>query len=55
MPEYFALVANDVFDIQGGAHFSASNVQALLQIEQQVKRVMLADPSQNVNVSALRS
>jgi hypothetical protein len=51
---YFASVANAVLATKDGSRFASSNVPALLQLEQQVKRVMAADPSKDLNVSEVR-
>ncbi len=54
-PSYFSTVANQVLRMQGGARLGGDlDVSAIYQLEQQVKRVMGADPSSNLNVSALR-
>ena len=58
-PAYFSTVANQVLRLQGGARFvegsgSGIRVQALVELEKQVKRVMGADPASELNVSALR-
>jgi hypothetical protein len=54
-PPYFGVVANQVLRLQGGMSFGVDmGVQAVAQLEQQVKRVMGADPSLELNVSALR-
>jgi hypothetical protein len=54
-PAYFASVANQALRLKGGASFGGDmSVRAALELEQQVKRVMGADPAQDLNVSALR-
>lgn len=54
-PAYFSTVANQVLRMQGGSRLGGDlNVHAIYQLEQQVKRVMGADPAQGLNVSALR-
>jgi hypothetical protein len=54
-PDYFASVANQALRLQGGALLGGDlHVQAVTELEQQVKRVMGADPSLPLNVSALR-
>ena len=54
-PEYFASVANQALRLQGGVLLGGDmHVQAVLELEQQVKRVMGADPALDLNVSALR-
>ena len=54
-PEYFASVANQALHLRGGALLGGDmQVQAVLELEQQVKRVMGADPSLDLNVSSLR-
>jgi hypothetical protein len=54
-PAYFATVANQALKLRGGATIGADlSVTAVLELEQQVKRVMGADPAQELNVSALR-
>lgn len=54
-PAYFPSVANQVLRIQGKATLS-DDVQTLAvrELEQQVKRVMGADPALPLNVSSLR-
>lgn len=54
-PEYFASVANEALRLQGGVLLGGDmHVNAVLELEQQVKRVMGADPALDLNVSALR-
>lgn len=54
-PEYFASVANQALRLDGGAALGGDlGVQAVRELEQQVKRVMGADPALDLNVSALR-
>ena len=54
-PEYFTSVANQALRLQGGVLLGGDmHVQAVLELEQQVKRVMGADPALDLNVSALR-
>ena len=54
-PAYFASVANQALRLKGGASFGGDlSVRAALELEQQVKRVMGADPALDLNVSALR-
>ena len=54
-PEYFASVANQALRLQGGPLLGGDmHAEAVLGLEQQVKRVMGADPSLDLNVSALR-
>jgi len=54
-PEYFASVANQALRLQGGALIGGDmHVNAVRELEQQVKRVMGADPGLDLNVSALR-
>lgn len=54
-PAYFSTVANQVLRMQGGSRLGGDlNVHAIYQLEQQVKRIMGSDPSQGLNVSALR-
>lgn len=54
-PDYFPSVANQVLRIQGKARLG-DDVQTLAvrELEQQVKRVMGADPALPLNVSSLR-
>lgn len=56
-PAYFASVANQVLRLQGGARLTEGELQAqaVVELEKQVKRVMGANPSADLNVSALRS
>ena len=54
-PAYFSTVANQALRLQGGARLGGDlNVRAVLELEQQVKRVMGGDPAGELNVSALR-
>lgn len=57
-PAYFSTVANKVLRLQGGARLAEGGdplqVQAVVELEKQVKRVMGADPAAELNVSALR-
>ncbi len=54
-PAYFASVANQALRLKGGASFGGDmSVRAALELEQQVKRVMGANPAQDLNVSSLR-
>lgn len=54
-PEYFASVANQALRLQGGPLLGGDmGMGAVLSLEQQVKRVMGADPALDLNVSALR-
>ena len=54
-PAYFASVANQALKMQGGARFGADlSLQAVRELEVQVKRVMGADPAGVLNVTALR-
>lgn len=54
-PEYFSSVANEALRLQGGVLLGGDmHVNAVLELEQQVKRVMGADPALDLNVSALR-
>lgn len=56
-PAYFAAVANQVLRLQGGPRLTEGElkVQAVVELEKQVKRVMGVDPGADLNVSALRS
>ena len=55
-PAYFASVANQALKFRGGAVLGPDlGVQAVGELEQQVKRVMGADPSLPLNVSLLRA
>jgi hypothetical protein len=55
-PSYFATIANQALKLKGGATLGTDlSVTAVLELEQQVKRVMGADPAQELNVSSLRS
>ena len=56
-PAYFATVANQVLRMKGGPRLAEGgelNIQAVKELETQVKRVMAADPGIELNVSALR-
>jgi hypothetical protein len=54
-PDYFPSVANQVLRVQGKARIgSDTQTLAVRELEQQVKRVMAADPSLPLNVSSLR-
>ena len=54
-PEYFASVANQALRLRGGALLGGDlHVRAVAELEQQVKRVMGADPGLELNVTALR-
>jgi hypothetical protein len=55
-PPYFAAVANQALRMQGGARLAGGDLDLRVvgQLEAQVKRVMGADPSGDLNVSALR-
>jgi hypothetical protein len=54
-PEYFVRVANQALRMDGGALLGGDlQVQAVSALEQQVKRVMGADPGSVLNVSSLR-
>jgi hypothetical protein len=54
-PSYFSTVANQALRMQGGARLGGDlDVSAIYQLEQQVKRVMGADPASSLNVSALK-
>ena len=54
-PSYFAPVANQALRMQGGARLGPDlSLDAVRMLEVQVKRVMGADPAQDLNVSALR-
>ena len=51
-PAYFASVANQALKFKGGAVLGPDlSVQAVGELEQQVKRVMGADPSLPLNVT----
>ena len=55
-PSYFPTVANQALKIKGDARFGTDlSLQAVFQLEQQVKRVMGADPAKELNVSAIRA
>lgn len=56
---YFSTVANQVLRMKGGSRLrdtgpSEMNLRAVSALEQQVKRVLAADPSSPLNVSILR-
>ena len=54
-PAYFAAVANQALRLKGGAALGPDlSVRAVTELEVQVKRVLGADPAQELNVSALR-
>jgi hypothetical protein len=54
-PDYFPSVVNQVIRVQGKALLgSDTQTLAMRELEQQVKRVMAADPSLPLNVSSLR-
>lgn len=54
-PAYFASVANQALRLKGGASIGPElSLRAVVELEQQVKRVMGADPALDLNVSALR-
>lgn len=54
-PDYFPSVANQVLRMQGKALLGEDMQQmAVRELEQQVKRVMAADPALPLNVSSLR-
>jgi hypothetical protein len=54
-PSYFGTVANQALRLKGGAVFGPDlNLRAISELEQQVKRVMGADPASALNISALR-
>jgi hypothetical protein len=54
-PDYFAEEANRALRLDGGAVFGRDlSISAVAALEQQVKRVMGADPSLDLNVSAVR-
>jgi hypothetical protein len=54
-PDYFASVANQALRLEGGAVLGRDlGVRAVTELEQQVKRVLGADPSQELNVSSVR-
>lgn len=54
-PAYFASVANQALKLKGGASIGPDlSLRAVVELEQQVKRVMGADPALELNVSALR-
>ena len=54
-PDYFPSVADQVFRVQGRAKIgSDTQTLAVRELEQQVKRVMAADPALPLNVSSLR-
>lgn len=54
-PEYFVSVANQALRLRGGVLLGGdTHVQAVRELEQQAKRVMGADPGQDLNVTSLR-
>jgi hypothetical protein len=53
-PGYFASVANQVLRLEGGPLFGEGSLHALSGLEQQVKRIMGADPALDLNVSSMR-
>lgn len=54
-PEYFMSVANQALRLQGGVKLGEdAHVRVVAELEQQVKRVMGADPALELNVSSLR-
>ena len=54
-PEYFAAVANQALRLEGGAVLGRDlGVRAVTELEQQVKRIMGADPALELNVSSVR-
>jgi len=54
-PAYFASVANQALKLKGGASIGPDlSLRAVMELEQQVKRVMASDPALELNVSALR-
>lgn len=54
-PEYFASVANQALRLQGRPMLGGDmHLRAVAELEQQVKRVMGADPALDLNVTALR-
>lgn len=54
-PDYFPSVANQVLRVQGKAKIGEdTQTLAVRALEQQVKRIMAADPSLPLNVSSLR-
>jgi hypothetical protein len=53
-PAYFASVANQVLRLEGGPLLGGGSLRAVSGLEQQVKRVMGADPALDLNVSSLR-
>ena len=54
-PAYFASVANQALRLRGGPALGPDlSVQAVLELEQQVKRVMGADPALDLDVGSLR-
>jgi len=55
-PPYFATVANQALRLKGDARFGTDmSVQAVVELERQVKRVLGSDPARDLNVSATRS
>jgi len=53
--DYFPSVANTVLKMRGGASLSGVDVLAVSQLEQQVKRVIQADPAQDLAMSSVRA
>jgi hypothetical protein len=54
-PEYFVSVANQALRLRGGVLLGGdTHVRAVTELEQQVKRVMGADPALDLNVTSLR-
>jgi hypothetical protein len=52
-PSYFADVANSCLRMRGGVQLGALDTVPIARLEQQVKRVMGADPSLPLNVSGV--
>lgn len=53
-PPYFAAVVNSALPLKGGASLGPTDVMAVMLLEQQVKRIMGANPAQDLNVSQVR-
>lgn len=54
-PSYFPVVANQVLRLRGDARFGTDlSVKAVAELEKQAKRLMGADPSLELNMTALR-
>lgn len=53
-PAYFANVANQVLRLEGGPLLGEGSLRALSGLEQQVKRILGADPALDLNVSSVR-